>query len=58
MIFSSNYNYNADATFFTNYKIVETETTVANIPPIKRVEFKLVGAKRVYKVIYSDTEYS
>lgn len=31
---------------------------MANIPPIKTVEYKITGNKRYYKVVYSDKEYS
>lgn len=57
-IFEEYYNYNIDSNFLSNYRIVETESRIANIPPISSVTYKLSGNRRMYKVIYSPSEFS
>lgn len=52
-IFSDYYNYNTDANFLSNYKIVESESRIINIPPISSVSLKVVGNKKMFKVTYS-----
>lgn len=57
-ILSTNYSYNQDHYFMSNYIGIVQQTKILNIPSINLVHFKLNGNVRNYKVIYSDKEYA
>lgn len=52
-IFTGMLNYNQDAAFLTNYRTAENASRVLNVPAIDRVGLKILGTRRIYRVVYS-----